>query len=118
MANIYKTIYDTLSPLGYDVREQGAYGEDEALPATLITYQLITKSDITHTDNEPTSSITRVQVALYSTDPEIKQDADATLWAVMKPAGFLRMGGRDLPYDHTTGHYGYVCEYRFHQKED
>lgn len=118
MANVYKTIYDTLSAIGYPVYEQGSLGDDDPMPADLITYQLINKSDITHSDNLPTSNVVRVQVALYSTDPEIKQSADATLWAVMKPAGFMRMGGRDLPFDPSTGHYGYVCEYRIYQKED
>jgi len=117
MANIYNLVYTALASLGYEVREQGTFSEDEALPATFITYTLISKGDIRHSDNEPTSSVGRVQVALYSTDPAIKQAADGLLFGVMKAAGFMRAGGRDLPFDPTTGHYGYACDYRLYQEE-
>ncbi len=117
MANIYNIVYTALATLGYEVREQGTFSDDEVLPATFITYNLISKSDIRHSDNEATSNVSRVQVALYSTDPAIKQAADGTLFTVMKAAGFMRAGGRDLPFDPSTGHYGYACDYRLHQEE-
>jgi hypothetical protein len=117
MANIYNIVYTALATLGYEVREQGTFSDDDVLPATFITYTLISKGDIRHSDNEPTSNVSRVQVALYSTDPAIKQAADATLFVPMKAAGFLRAGGRDLPFDPVSGHYGYACDYRLHQEE-
>lgn len=117
MANIYSTLYTALATLGYTVREQGTFTDAETLPATFVTYQMIFKNDIAHSDNAPSSNVARVQVALYSTDPAIKQGADAALFVPLKAAGFMRVGGRDLPFDPSTGHYGYTCDYRLYQEE-
>ena len=117
MANIYNIVYTALATLGYEVREQGTFSEDDTLPSTFITYNLISKGDIRHSDNEPTSNVSRVQVALYSTDPALKQAADGSLFTVMKAAGFMRAGGRDLPFDPVSGHFGYACDFRLYQEE-
>lgn len=117
MTDIYALIYDTLLQLGYPVREQGTYGEDDKLPATHVTYQIIDSPNNSHADNLPTSQTTRIQVTLYSKKPALKQGADQAIKAVMLPAGFLRVGGRDLPYNEKTGHYAYTCDYRFYDNE-
>ena len=117
MSNIYKTIYDALSSLGYPVREQGTYAADEVLPVTMITYQLIDEPDSAHYENLPFGKITRFQIAFYAKDPSKKQSADGLLRSVMIPAGFLRASGRDLPFNSDTGHYGYISDYRFYETE-
>lgn len=118
MTNIYALIFDTLSALSYPVREQGTYGEGEALPDTHATYFIVDSPSRGFADNKPTSRTTRVQIVLYSKDPAIKQGADEALKAVMLPAGFLRVGGGDLPFNEGTGHYAYRCDYRFYDTED
>jgi hypothetical protein len=117
LINIYKQTYDTLTGLGYPVREQGSYGPQETLPDTHVTYFIVDQDDASHADNRPTSVIHSVQVALYSKDPAIVQAADQTLRSVMAPAGFLRGRGRALPFDGDTGHYGYVRTYNFYDME-
>jgi len=117
VADIYKKIYDALDALGYPVREQGTYALGETLPETHITYQIIGQPNITHYDNAPASTTTRVQISLYSKKPAIKQAADTTLKAVMLPAGFRRASGRDLPFDQKTRHYGYTSDYKYHEME-
>ncbi|GIO36880.1 hypothetical protein J41TS12_17410 [Paenibacillus antibioticophila] len=114
MINIYAVTVDALKSLGYPVREQGTYAPTDTLPETFATYQIIDSPNNSAADNLPTSQTTRVQVNLYSRDPEIKQVADDLLKSVMIPAGFLRAGGRDLPFSLQTGHYGYTCDYRFY----
>ncbi|WP_373232104.1 hypothetical protein [Cohnella sp.] len=118
MINLYAHVYGTLSALGYPVREQGTYAPGDELPETHVTYFFVDSPNDSHADNEPTSTTTRIQVALYSRDPEIKQAANATLKDVMLPAGFLRVGGGDLPYNTATGHYGFRCDFRFYDMED
>lgn len=118
MSNIYSLIYDTLSMLGYPVKEQGTYAPGTTLPETHITYQIINDSNNSHADNGPTSTTTRIQLALYSKKPAIKQSADNLLKSVMLPAGFLRVGGRDLPFNSSTGYYGYTCDYRYYESEE
>lgn len=117
MINIFELVTDTLSPLGYPVREQGSYGPNAKLPETLITYQLIASDNETHADNMPTSTTYRVQVALYSTRPGIVQAAEQTIRPVMLAAGFMRASGRSLPTDRDTGHYGYVTDYNYYDME-
>lgn len=117
MTDIYNLIYSTLSALGYPVKEQGTYSENDTLPETFITYQIIDSPNNSFADNQPTSKTTRIQLAFYSKKPALKQSADETFKGIMLPAGFLRAGGRDLPYDHNTGHYGYTSDYRFYESE-
>lgn len=114
MIDIYAHIFNTLSALGYPVREHGTYAPDEELPNTHVTYQLIDSPNNSHADNRPTSTTYRVQVNLYSRDPAISQGADGAFRSVLLPAGFLRVGGRGLPYDQSTGHYGYTSDYRYY----
>lgn len=118
LSNIYSIIYDTLQPLGYPVKEQGTYPKDAVLPETFITYLIVDSPNETHYDNKPESTTYRVQLCLYSKKPSIKQNADELFKSVMLPGGFLRVGGRDLPFNANTGHYCYTCDYRYYEMED
>ena len=117
LANIHATVTTVLAGLGHTVRQQGSYAPGAALPETMVTYQVIDQPNGAHADNKPGSTIHRVQVAMYSKKPTIVQGADAAFKAALLPAGFLRVTGRDLQYDHNTGHYGYTCDYRFYERE-
>jgi len=110
-------VCDTLSTLGYPVREQGTYAEGDMLPETHVTYQILYQPNGSHADNAPTSTISGVQVTLYSKDPAIVQSADDSIKAVMIPAGFMRAGGRPLPFDKETGHYSYASTYNLYEME-
>ena len=118
MSNIYKTVCDTLEPLGYPLSLQGSYADNAIFPETFITYQLIDSQNNSHADNLPTSTTHRIQLSLYSKKPVIQQGADTTLKSVMLPSGFVRAGGRDLPFNQDTGHYGYTCDYRYFETEE
>ena len=115
--NIYKRISDALATLELPYQEQGTMNKD-TLPAAFLTYQLLYKGDVSHADNLPTANSTLVQIALYSTDPSITQSAEDTISTAMFEAGFTRAGGRSLPYDGDTGHYGYACDFRYYETEE
>lgn len=117
-SNIYELICNTLRPLGYPVKEQGTYPSGTTLPETYITYFNVDNPNGTYYDNKPESTKTRIQLVLYSKKPAIKQNADNLFKSVMLPAGFLRIGGRDLPFNESTGHYAYTCDYRFYEMEE
>lgn len=117
LVNIYELVCNTLKPLGYPVKEQGSYTPGANIPETFITYQIIDAPNNTHYDNVPASTTPRIQLAFYSKKPALKQNADQTFRSVMLPAGFLRVSGRDLPFDSTTGHYGYTSDYRYYETE-
>lgn len=113
LSNIYNKITTTLTSLGYTIREQGSFKSGETLPETFITFLIIESPDDTHYDNEPQSTMYRVQVTLYSKKPSIVQSANETIKALMLPAGFLRVSGRSLPYDASTGHYAWTQDYKY-----
>lgn len=114
MTDIYALVYSTLGALNHTVREHGTFAPNTTLPETFVTYQIIDSPNNSHADNLPTSQTSRIQVTLYSKKPSLKQGADKAIKAVMLPAGFLRVGGWDLPYDAGTGHYAYTCDYRYY----
>jgi hypothetical protein len=106
-----------LTSIGYPVREQGTYAQNETLPETFITYFVLDQPNESHADNIPTSTTTKVRVTLYSRKPAIVQQTNIVLKEAMLPAGFLRAGGRNLPFDPDTGHYGYVSTYNYFEME-
>lgn len=118
MINVFNKIVLTLSPLGYSIREQGSYGQNENLPETFITYFILNSPDISFADNLPTARTTQVQISLYSKKPNIVQSADATIKNLMRSAGFLRLGGRSLPFEPVTGHYCWTQDYRLYETEE
>jgi hypothetical protein len=118
LVNIYEVICNTLAPLGYTVKEQGTYPPGATLLETHITYFLVDSPNSSFADNVATSKTSRIQLVLYSRKPSIKQNADELFKSVMLPGGFLRVGGRDLPFNASTGHYAYTCDYRYYEEED
>ena len=106
-----------LATSGLEVREQGTYDEDETLPESLITYQIMTQLDSSHADNRSTSTTTSVRVFYYSQRPALVQVADQLIRNLMLPAGFMHAGGEPLPLDKETGHYGYVTTYNYYDSE-
>ena len=118
LVNIYELICDTLAPLGYTVKEQGTYPLGATLPETFITYFIVDSPNGSFADNMPTSKTSRIQLVLYSKKPSIKQTADNLFKSVMLLGGFLRVGGRDLPFNAGTGHYAYTCDYRYYEMEE
>ena len=117
MTSVYELICSVLEELGYAVREQGSYGEEESLPETYVTYFVLEQANESHADNRPTATRTSVQITLWSSDPVKIQSADANLKALLIPAGFLRAGGRNLPFSQKTGYYGYASTYNHHEME-
>lgn len=118
LSNIYDLVYNTLVQCGYPVKEQGTYPAGATLPETFITYFLVDNPNSSFADNVATSRKTRIQLTLYSKKPTIKQNADELFKSVMLSAGFLRIGGRDLPFNSNTGHYAYTCDYRYYEMEE
>lgn len=117
MDNIYSIVYNTLTALGYEVVEEGSYGDSDTQPDTYITYFTVDSPNTGYADNLPTGCEPRIQFKINTTDPEIKQNADKLFKSVMLPAGFTRVGGRDLPFNSTTQHYCYTCDYRYYIQE-
>ncbi len=118
LSKAIKKLIEALTPLNLKICEQGTYGDLEKLPDTHITFFLLSEDDLTFADNVPTSSTSILQVILYSRDPEIIIGANEMLKAYLLPNGFLRVTGNRLPFDKSSGHYGYISKYSYYEMEE
>lgn len=117
MTNPFTKAYEALVTSGYPVIEQGTIPAGEVLPETFCTYQIISSDSKSYADGQVTGISYRVQANLYSEDPAIVQTAEGLIRSLMTAAGFMRAGGRSLPYDSSQGHYGYTCDYTIYDSE-
>lgn len=118
MSNIFEKITTALAPLGYIIREQGTFKSGETLPETFITYFIVDSPSGTHYDNVSHSETFRVQVTMYSKKPSIIQSSNKNIKNLMVPKGFMRISGKSLPYDITTGHYAWTQDYKYFDMEE
>lgn len=112
--NLTDKLTADLADLGYVTRQQGDFTEHEPLPETFLTYLLITADEAGYYSNVGRKSTYLVQIALYSRDKVIVDNAENTLKSILKPKGYLFSTGRDLPKDKNTQHYGYAADYRLY----
>ena len=106
-----KLLIETLESLGYPVYLQGTIGEDEAYPASFITFFTLGSPDNAHFDNMPASWAWEYQVTFYSSDPTLVASVPDAIRQKLRAAGFIPVGrGRDLPSDELT-HTGWTQEY-------
>ncbi len=105
-----------LNALGLPYDYEKYDGSSKQLPDTYLVYTLIDDNGKTWADNTETSRTVRIQISLYY---RVKSEAltvpDAVEAAFMA-AGFLRSGGRSLPYNKETGHYGRYFDFRLYEK--
>lgn len=110
--SIWSTTYTALSTLGYPVAANAmilAAGTD--YPEEYLVYQMISNPPELHADNVETLRSYRIQVSVYSRSGlEVIPDQVET---AMLAAGFTRLEGRELPYNHQTRHFGAALDYSF-----
>jgi hypothetical protein len=84
------------------------------LPDAFAVYQVISDPPAQHADDAEVLRRYRVQVNYFAraglgTMPDID--------GAMRGAGFTRIGGRELPYNQETRHYGYSMDFHFLDEE-
>lgn len=106
-------LIETLEALGYPVYLQGTIGEDEAYPASFITFFTLSGDDAAHFDNEPVGTAWEYQVIFYSTDPRLVASVPRDIYNGLRAVGFIPQGrGRDIPSDDPT-HTGHAMEFYY-----
>lgn len=116
MSTVYDLIYSSLNTSGYPVKEHGTFGNEERLPDTFMTYQLLDDEDASHADNKATRVKTIIQVTLYTKSPELYHGSRTLIHDLLSPSGFLRSGGRPLPFQAKSEHYAYASTYHHYQE--
>ena len=105
-----------LSALGYPYDYEKYEGDTKQLPDTFIVYTLINDNGKTWADNKETSHTVRVQISLYFRDKRVELTVPDAVETAFKAAGFLRSGGRSLPYSEETGHHGRYFDFRLYER--
>ncbi len=112
---IYDTIYAALSPLGYEVMASEKQNPKE-LPDTFIKYEIIDSPSSTFADNKDTGITYRVQISFYTRNNALIQTVPFSIDSAMRNSDFMRLGGRQIPQNKETLHFGWSCDYRYYER--
>lgn len=108
--NVRDRFIHALEPLGFEVRLQGSYAEDEPLPESFITYFIVDSPDGTFYEDGPLLTYIRIQVVLYSKKMSILTALPQQIFVACRNAGFIRDSrGRDLGFE--GDHYGWIMNF-------
>jgi len=112
MSSIWEITEDALDGLSLPLAANTlivATGAD--LPDQFLTYQMISDPPAQHADNLESLRTYRMQVSVYSRSGMASLPAQVE--AAMLAAGFMRMEGRDLPYNQQTRHFGVALDFSY-----
>ena len=88
----------------------------DQLPDTYTVYFLVDDPGSTWADGKETGHEPRVQVSLFYRDKRVMLTAPKQIEDVFIAAGFLRIGSGRIPYQDSTGHYGWRCDFRYYER--
>ncbi len=113
--NVRDHLIKTLQPLGINVRYQGSISEDEPIPETLITYEIIDSMDQSYYDNTSHRLTTRIQLVIYSSKMSIIKTLPDHMSQLIKAAGFTRES-RGYDRGFYMDHYAWIMEIHFTER--
>lgn len=86
------------------------------LPDTFIVYFLVSDPPTTHYDNFETSHEVRMQISLFYRDISVINTLPDKIIKAFTAVGFKRNGCGRIPYQQSTGHYGWKCNFNFYER--
>jgi len=94
------------------------WNEDERgkMPDTFITYFLVSDSSAASADNKERASITKIQVSMFYRDINVMRDTPKKIVSAFTSNGFLRVNEGRIPFQKSTGHYGWRCDFNFYER--
>lgn len=90
----------------------------EQLPDTYMVYFLVDDPGATWADGKETGHEARIQVSLFYKDKRIMLTAPKQIEDAFIAADFCRVGSGRIPYQASTGHYGWRCDFRYFERRD
>ena len=111
--NVSKQVYDALTTLDYPVYQDESKPSENA-PETYLTYKIVLEQPERAANNRPRALNSRVQVSMWSADPELTQGATLEVMAAMRDAGFLFINAGGLPFN--NGRFGWRGDYRIYNR--
>ena len=108
--NVRDRLINSLEPIGFEVRLQGSYAENEPLPESFITYFIVDSPDGNYYEDGPLLTYIRIQVVLYSMKMSAINTIPEQIFNACRNAGFIRDSrGRDLGFE--GDHYGWSMNF-------
>lgn len=96
-------LIQTLTPLGYPIKQQGSLGKDEAYPESFFTFWNNETNDEAFYDNHEHLCIWDFDLNFYSSDPALVNTKLLEAKSLLKVAGFICRGkGYDVASDEPT----------------
>lgn len=101
--NLKDELISLLETLGYPVRLQGSFAEDEQYPESFFTFWNNDSTDGSHYDNDAVNYVWDFDVNFYSIDPALVNTVLLDAKRLMKSNGWIVSGkGHDLASDEPT----------------
>lgn len=88
----------------------------DQLPDTFIVYFLVDDIGKTWADGKETSREPRIQISLFYRDKKTALTIPDKIEAAFMAANFMRVGGGRIPYQESTGHHGWRCDFRLYER--
>ncbi len=93
-------LIDTLKPLGFPIKKQGALNENEPYPESFFTFWNNDSFDSGFYDNKEHKTEWNFDLNFYSIDPELVEEMIIKAKEKLKEAGFIVSGkGHDVASD-------------------
>ena len=96
-------LISTLATLGYPVRQQGSFTENEAYPDAFFTFWNNSSDDGSHYDNNAIYYVWNFDVNFYSTSPAVVYEKLEAARVALREQGFIISGkGYSVASDEPT----------------
>ncbi len=106
---------EILTSIGLPYRFERMTCDATQLPDTFIVYFLVDDNGKSWANNAETSHVPRMQVSLFYRDISKALTVPDQIEAAFMADNFMRVGSGRIPYQDTTGHYGWRCDFRYYE---
>ena len=103
---------ETKIPYDYDHYQD----EKGQLPDEYIVYFLVSAPPGLSVDNQEVSYIPRIQVSLFFRNKRSFLTIPDKIKKAFTDSGFVRAGEGRVPYQISTGHYGWRCDFIYYEE--
>lgn len=90
--------------------------DEKQLPDTYLTFALVSNPGAAYADGRERATTPRVQVSLFYRKKSAFLAFPPKIIGQFTQNGFTRAGEGPIPYQVTTGHHGWRCDFYFYER--
>ena len=110
-------LLETLAPMGYPVKLQGSFSENDKYPDNFFTYWMDDSADGNHYDNEAVAVNDYISLYFYSTSPNNAYECIRQAKKLLKKQGFIVSGNGYNAYSGKDTHVGKALDLIYQARE-